>query len=292
MHLLQSLSLLSVACCLAHASSWPSKRVPHHSFPSSTTRTISVIDFGADPTGQNDSTSAIVAAAAHLSNLSTGNPSVNGYDYGLAKLDMANGHYVISSPIIINTSLTNVIFADGSIRASTRFPPGQYMFEFNSSRVAAPFEGIRIHNLILDGNGIANGILGSDCAHTLIDGVWVYGFYDYGIHFIRGFEYYVTNSWVSGGDTSDQSVCMKHNATGIAMEASDSSITDTVVFCTKLGIYLNGGETYFCWLEWSPSSHSMSRQYHCSECPHLQLRSLPLLSEPQLVSVRRALCSR
>jgi hypothetical protein len=138
------------------------------------------------------------------------------------------------------------MIADGSIRASDAFPVDRFLFELNSSRVAAPFEGMRFVNMVLDGAGLGNGILAVGCAHFLYDGLWVFGFNSYGLHMFNGFEYYVTNSWISGGDTSDETTCVKHNATGVAIEASDSSITDSVVFCTKLGIYLNAG-TDWCW---------------------------------------------
>lgn len=84
---------------------------------------IDVTAFGADPTGKNDSTSAIqdaIEAAANISS-SPGRPSVIGS--GGVSVNLVGGTYLISAPLTFyGGRFAGIVFRGGSLVASGAFP--------------------------------------------------------------------------------------------------------------------------------------------------------------------------
>ena len=84
---------------------------------------VDVTTFGADPTGKNDSTSAIqnaIEAAANISS-SPGRPSVIGS--GGVTVDLVGGTYLISAPLTFHGwRYAGIVFRGGSLVASDAFP--------------------------------------------------------------------------------------------------------------------------------------------------------------------------
>jgi len=100
--------------------------------PPAVAQSVLPTEFGADPTGNKDSTAAIRAAMAFLlsSNRSLA-PMASGIrNVGGAMLDLAGGSYLISSPVVVPLFVGNIrIGGGGTLRASKNFPMDQYLIE-------------------------------------------------------------------------------------------------------------------------------------------------------------------
>jgi hypothetical protein len=93
-----------------------------------TNPTVNVLAFGADPTGQSDSTAAIQAAVAQFLLMGSKHSLSNGIvDLGGAVLDLAGGDYLISSPLAIPQYYGNFRIQQGTLRASPTFPANDYL---------------------------------------------------------------------------------------------------------------------------------------------------------------------
>ena len=54
-------------------------------------------------------------------------------------------------------------------------------------------------------------------------------------------QFYVDDTWASQATFALSPGTCGGNGTGIQLQQSDGSVTNSVIFCTKLGIHLNGG---------------------------------------------------
>jgi hypothetical protein len=92
-------------------------------------------DFGADPTGEKDSTAAMQSAMAAL--LAARGPrhtmASNITDLGGATLDLSGGTYLISEPLVIPALYGNAAIVSGTLRASPSFPSDRWLVEIGNS---------------------------------------------------------------------------------------------------------------------------------------------------------------
>ena len=148
----------------------PPSPLPHGSGSGSTASgLIFPTDFGADPTGHDDSTEAFRKAMAALLSrnrtIGLNMSSARGVacaDMGGATLHLGGGDYLISEPIIIPCHVCNMRVHGGTLRASSRFPANSsYMIESGYGcpgvdNAGSP-EFIGFSELLLDCRGYAAG---------------------------------------------------------------------------------------------------------------------------------------
>jgi len=128
---------------------------------------LSPIDFGADPSGRNDSTKAFSALSDAL--LSRGKTlprlAANITNLGGAVIDLEGGEYLISAPITFPPYTGNAQIVRGSLLASKSFPSDRYMVEIGASSCSNQQRScnmnIQVSGVLFDGGQVAAG------------GVWV-----------------------------------------------------------------------------------------------------------------------
>lgn len=132
----------------------------------STAGTYSPVDFGADPTGQTDSTAAFAAAMAAVVNVTgrAARPMASGIvNLGGATLDLGGGQYLIGAPLVIPPFTGNVRIRGGTLRASASFPGARFLIEVGDSACTPKGsqgvcnEFVAVEDMFLDGGHVAAG---------------------------------------------------------------------------------------------------------------------------------------
>ena len=127
--------------------------------------------FGADPTGRADSTDALIAAVAQLTNTTARavHPMAkNITNLGGATLDLEGGEYLISGPLTIPAHIGNVRIRGGMLRASAAFPSTRFLIEVGEPSCKGDGQGVCNEFILLQG-------LFLDAAHVAAGGVLISG---------------------------------------------------------------------------------------------------------------------
>eukprot|EP01084_Bolivina_argentea_P078396 142241_1 len=209
-------------------------------------------DFGADPTGATDSTSALQKAINMALSYGAKNVSLSNeiHDCGGATIDLAGGDYMISAPLMVPQFYGNLRFIDGTIRASTSFKPTtSYLLIIGddtnsqcSNSQKSCNENIAVENMMFDGRQTAFG-----CIHVIntmgfVAGPQLFflGFNGAGITATGGHETMIFKSWFGEFLYSDS---RKENgaastATAVQLFGNDHYMTDCIVFSSKIGVHI------------------------------------------------------
>ena len=128
---------------------------------------ITPTSYGGDPTGNTDSTNAMMRAMAALTNASShaAHPMASHIvNLGGATLDLLGGEYLISSPLIIPPHVGNVRIRGGTLRASASFPAGRFLIEVGQAGCKPPGDNqgccnefVGMDNLFLDAAHVGAG---------------------------------------------------------------------------------------------------------------------------------------
>lgn len=207
-------------------------------------------DFGADPTGRNDSTQAFAAAVQALlqHNTSGHTLSFGVADLGGATLDLAGGDYLISAPIIIPQYYGNFRIVSGTLRASSTFPSTRYLIEIGATTCSngqgSCNENAAIEGVMLDASQTAAGGVHIMATMGAVIGpqAFLFNFTQAGILIDGGHEVMVTETWLGEFAYSDR---RKENgtastATGIMINGNDHVVANTIVFSSHVGVAVNG----------------------------------------------------
>lgn len=212
---------------------------------------ISPVDYGADPTGIQDSSPAFLRAMAALLNHTRGSMSAGIADLGGAVLDLGGGEYSLSSPLVIPQMVGNVHIIDGTLRAREGFPPAAYVLQVGASPChagsqASCNENIGLSGLTIDGGHVAAGALAinSTMGATLDASSAIFGFVDCGIALNGGHEAMITETWVAAYFW-DSPLKARNQATGICVNGNDHVVTNVIVFSALVGIAVNGEANLF-----------------------------------------------
>lgn len=225
---------------------------------------VSPIDYGADPTGQEDSTPAFTQLMKDLLQSTTTPPhrrpmAANITNLGGITLDLQGGMYLISQPIVIPPYYGNLHIINGSFQASSEFPPDRWLMEIGSNDDKGLFchpiipgtnktdqqqscnEFIDVTNVLLDANfRAAGGIRIAQVMGTSLTEVFVTGFLSSGISIVKGHEVMISNAWLAECYWSNAQLCRsdRHSQSiGILVDGMDHYITNTIVFdFAKVGI--------------------------------------------------------
>uniref|UniRef100_A0A7N0ZUK0 Rhamnogalacturonase A/B/Epimerase-like pectate lyase domain-containing protein n=1 Tax=Kalanchoe fedtschenkoi TaxID=63787 RepID=A0A7N0ZUK0_KALFE len=222
---------------------------PHFSRLNGVGPVYDVRTYGADPTGRNDSTEAILNALSDAFNKRSSNGTLitDVYDLGGAQVYLAGGTYTISRPLRFPApGAGNVQIHGGTIRASDAFPAKGYLIDLTPPHgapkgVAYSYEFITLRNLLLDVNYRGGGISITNSLRTSIDNCYVTHFTTEGIISRGGHETSIHNSFLGqhitgGGDPKERDF----SGTAITLAGNDNIVTDVVVFSAATGVFISG----------------------------------------------------
>ncbi|KAK9937220.1 hypothetical protein M0R45_014024 [Rubus argutus] len=196
-------------------------------------RVYHVTTYGADPTGNRDSTEAIAQAFADAFRGSSEGFLMEGINnLGGAQINLEGGHYLISKPLQFpGAGVGNLMIHGGTLRASDDFPTDGYLIDLSSSS-SSPNK-----NEKPKGGGIS--VINS--LRTSIDNCYITHFTTDGILVQSGHETYIRNSFLgqhitAGGDHNERNF----SGTAINLEGNDNAVTDVVIFSAAVGIMISG----------------------------------------------------
>ncbi|KAK2366022.1 polygalacturonase QRT3 [Trifolium repens] len=205
-----------------------------------------VTSYGADPTGNSDSTEALLATiAAAAKGPSKGFLMNDIIDLGGAQINLEGGNYLISKPLQFPVAgVGNLMIHGGSIRASNTFPPNKNLIDlsnYGSTSHSYNYEYITLKDLFLDSNFKGGGISITNSLRINIDNCYITHFTTNGILVQSGHETYIRNSFIgqhitAGGDKNER----KFSGIGINLQGNDNAITDVVIFSAAIGIMITG----------------------------------------------------
>ncbi|XP_043687984.1 polygalacturonase QRT3 [Telopea speciosissima] len=212
------------------------------------------IGYGADPSGEKDSSDAILDAMKDAFQVGAGGsvllPGV--CDLGGVVIDFQGGNYSISKPIRFPApSIGNVVVQGGTLRASEAFPGNRHLIELwspNSEKNTDPnnvgiinYEDITFRDLLLDSSLRGGGIYINDSARIRIDNCFFIHFTTQGIRVDNGHETFISRSFLGqrstvGGDKGEKFF----SGTAIDLASNDNAVTDVAIFSAATGIILRG----------------------------------------------------
>jgi hypothetical protein len=206
-------------------------------------------DYGADPTGTEDSSPAFAQAlAAVLSRRSPGKNLSDGIaDLGGCVLDLQGGAYLLSAPLHIPQFVGNMRIIDGTLRASPAFPAAEYLLQVGASPCSTPSgqgscnQNIGLSGLTLDGSHAAAGclLISSTMGATLDSSSAIFGFNQTGIHIQGGHEVMVSETWVAAYPWSSP-FKETTDTVGILVAGNDHFLTSVIVYSARVGVKLTG----------------------------------------------------
>ncbi|KFK28649.1 hypothetical protein AALP_AA7G026900 [Arabis alpina] len=236
---------------------------PSSTSPKMVGKVIYPIGYGADPTGVQDSSDAILEALTDAFQLQTELrmlPRV--VDLGGLVIDLQGGSYKIGKPLRFPSSGGgNLVVKGGTFRASEEFPGDRHLVELVASNSAKAkkmsrkdvfsdqkdqssgifYEDVNFKDVLFDSSFRGGGILVIDSARIRINNCFFLHFTTQGIKVQGGHETYISNSFLGqhstvGGDREER----QFSGTGIDLSSNDNAITDVVIFSAGIGISLNG----------------------------------------------------
>ncbi|KAJ7969417.1 Polygalacturonase QRT3 [Quillaja saponaria] len=228
-------------------------------------RVLYPIGYGADPTGAEESSDAILKALEDAFELQKGLELVPGVnDLGGVVIDLQGGNYKISKPITFPTSGGgNVVLKGGTLRASDTFPVDRHLIELWSSNskklqktasihpddfsgmkvqtVGIYYEDITFRDILFDSSYRGGGLFIIDSARIRINNCFFLHFSTEGILVQKGHETYISSCFLGqhstvGGDPGER----YFSGTAIDLASNDNAVTDVAIFSAAIGIVLRG----------------------------------------------------
>ncbi|KAL7131340.1 hypothetical protein ABFS83_13G190900 [Erythranthe nasuta] len=242
---------------LLHKTSLAASTVPSPPVPKSNGRVFYPIGYGADPTGAQDSTSAIMEALNEAVKLQNGLFLLPGItDLGGVTIDFQGGNFRISSPIRFPPNIGNILVKGGTLRASDKFPGDRHLIELwapdshqstdkfsdrKDLNNGMKYEGITFHDILFDSTYRGGGLLIIDSARIRILNCFFLHFTTQGILVLRGHETLISTSFLGqhptvGGDKEEKT----YTGTAIDIASTDNAVTDVAIFSAATGIILRG----------------------------------------------------
>ncbi|MQM10520.1 hypothetical protein Taro_043413 [Colocasia esculenta] len=220
-------------------------------------RVYHVVDYGADPTGRNDSSDAISRAISDaFQPPKTGRTLLSGIpDLGGAEVHLDGGTYLVGRPIRLPSSGGgNFKMHGGTLVADDDFPTDGYLIELwaassSSGGGAAAagssgdlhYEYVTVRGLMLDANYRGGGIAIIDSLRTTVDNCYIAHFATDGVLVRGGHETYVRNSFIgqhitAGADPGEKNF----TGVGINLDGNDNAVTDVTIFSAATGVAVSG----------------------------------------------------
>ncbi|GAB2302226.1 hypothetical protein Dimus_036243 [Dionaea muscipula] len=208
-------------------------------------RVVYPIGYGADPTGAEDSSEAILSAVADAFEVQKGLnmlPGVN--DLGGVVIDFQGGNYNISKPIEFpSTGGGNLVVKGGTLRAGPTFPGDRHLIELPAVEKSGSyiFEDITFRDVLFESSYRGGGISIVNSARIRITNCYFVHFTTEGILVQGGHETFISSTFLGqhetvGGDPAEKSF----SGTGIDLASNDNTVTDVAIFSAATGIILRG----------------------------------------------------
>ncbi|BFG28478.1 hypothetical protein CerSpe_147530 [Prunus speciosa] len=224
------------------------------------------IGYGADPTGAEDSTDALLKAVEEAFQLKSELELLPGItDLGGVVIDLQGGNYKISQPLRFPSGAGNVVVQGGSLRGSSTFPGDRHLIELwspssrklnqkttitsnafffdevQNNNVGIYYEDITFRDILFDSSFRGGGIFIVDSARIRITNCFFLHFTTEGILVHKGHETFISNTFLGqhstvGGDKGERDF----TGTAIDLDSNDNAITDVVIFSAAIGIMLRG----------------------------------------------------
>ncbi|KAF2286771.1 hypothetical protein GH714_029361 [Hevea brasiliensis] len=195
--------------------------------------------YGADPSGEEESSDAILKALNDAFQLQNGLellPGIN--DLGGVVIDLQGGNYKISKPIRFPAAGgANIEVKGGTLRASDTFPEDRHLIEVWSPNSKPLDNSDSIHDL----PGTEEGIFIIDSARIRINNCFFVHFTTQGILVQKGHETFISSCFLGqhstvGGDKGERDF----SGTAIELASNDNAITDVAIFSAAIGVLLKG----------------------------------------------------
>ncbi|KAJ1430493.1 Pectin lyase fold/virulence factor [Sesbania bispinosa] len=228
-------------------------------------RVFYLSEYGADPTGTQESSDAILKAVEDAFEVQKGLELVAGVnDLGGVVIDLQGGNYKISKPITFPSSGGgNVVVKGGTLRASDTFPGDRHLVELwssNSQKLDTTesfhdddlnsikaqnneihYEDITFRDILFDSSYRGGGIFIVDSARTRINNCFFLHFTTEGIIVQQGHETFISSCFLGqhstvGGDKGEKDF----SGVAIDLASNDNAITDVAIFSAAIGIVLRG----------------------------------------------------
>ncbi|WJX23876.1 hypothetical protein P8452_13059 [Trifolium repens] len=222
-------------------------------------RVVYPIEYGADPTGENESSDAIMKAIEDAFKMDNRGlellPGIR--DLGCVVIDFQGGNYKISKPITFPSSVGNLVVIGGTLRASDTFPTNRHLVELCASNSKMPqnatnnkllqqtigiyYEDITFRDILFDSSYQCGGIFIVDSARIRINNCFFLHFATEGIKVQSGHETFISNCFLGqhstvGGDKGER----QFSGTAIDLSSNDNAITDVAIFSAAIGILVRG----------------------------------------------------
>lgn len=207
-------------------------------------REYHVTAYGADPTGETDSTDEILNAIADAVQGPGNGEMMKGIvNLGGVRIDLDGGIYKISRPLRLPVAgRGNLMIHGGTLRASDDFPTDGYLIDLSaSSDLEYIYEFVTLRDLMLDSNFRGGAVQVVNSLRTSIDNCYITHFTTTGIKVQGGHETYIRNCYLgqhitAGADPGEKDF----SGTAIILGGNDNAVTDTVIFSAAIGIIIEG----------------------------------------------------
>jgi hypothetical protein len=205
-------------------------------------------DFGGDPSGLSDSTTAVQAAldAAFAINV-PGQFHINGSNHAGATVHLGGGQFKISAPLYAGGKSGSdqrgggARICCGALRADASMGSG-FMLTLVPGQEDTTFDELMLDAAQVAGLGALHVDLG---LRVTIRSVYVHGFSTFGIQVTKGHEVQVTDSFLGqyrwSESTPSHGKPLVATGTAISIEGQDDWIDNVIVFSAAIGIELKGG---------------------------------------------------
>ncbi|XP_031118289.1 polygalacturonase QRT3 [Ipomoea triloba] len=223
-----------------------STQSPHPSNPTKIEgRVLYPIGYGADPTGEDDSSSAIMEALDDaLKSQKNGAELLPGVkDLGGLILDFQGGDFRISHPIIFPPGVGNIVVQGGTLRASNKFPGDRHLIELEvkDQNGRIHYEDVTFRDILFDSSLRGGGLLVVDSARIRVTNCFFLHFTTQGILVRRGHETFITHTFLGQHPTVGGSEGEKDfSGTAVDLASTDNAVTDVAIFSAATGIVLRG----------------------------------------------------
>jgi len=204
--------------------------------------TFSPLSFGADPTGERDSTDALqqtIDAALNATHErrcgNIGDPAC-----GAALVDLQQGVFLTSRPLNITGNGGNWRVCCGSLLAAPSFfPRAGYMISVTGGNNG--HQNIALRDLSLDGGLVANGLFLLNVLRGEVSEIYCVHFLTAGVTVEKGHEVDIHDSFL-GQYIWDEKVMVNTNSSAIVLLGNDHWVHDCVIFsATGIGVLDTGG---------------------------------------------------
>ena len=164
-------------------------------------RVFKPADFGADPTGVNDSSPAFEALIEAVFIPAPHSPATNKFvNLGGAIVELDGGAYSLSKPLAFPSGFENYAMQGGHISAGPNFPAGESLVSFGNATgpKGGACSNVDIHGVTLDGSNVVGSALDVlNCQYANIGpAVMVFSFTEFGIRLNGTGGGYIHHSWL------------------------------------------------------------------------------------------------